>query len=322
MTVLVTGGGGFIGRHLAEAFLAAGDEVVVTCHRRPVDRAELPGERGGALVAVRADVTDADQLLAVVKEHRITSIVHLASPSLGDTYGGAGIDATVVGLVRVMEVARSFELGRVSIASSVSVYSGGTTSPFREDAPLLVDAGDSIGALKRATEELAIYYGDRSGLDVVVLRIGEVYGPLYRSMRNYPSRVAHRAAGRQEEHLPGPAVGTGGHDYCYVKDCAEALRLLHVAPQLSHRTYNVGPGRSVADPEVLAAARAARPDVSYEGASVAQSGALDAVGAADTGEHAAYMDLGRLRDATGFVPRYDIELGMAEYIEWLESHEY
>ena len=34
------------------------------------------------------------------------------------------------------------------------------------------------------------------------------------------------------------------------------------------------------------------------------------------------MDLGRLRDATGFVPRYDIELGMAEYIEWLESHEY
>ncbi|HUZ19616.1 MAG TPA: NAD(P)-dependent oxidoreductase [Acidimicrobiales bacterium] len=321
MTVLVTGGAGFIGRHLAEAFHAAGDEVVAMRHRRPVDRAELPGERDGAITAVWGDVTDGDQVLAVVQEQGIESIVHLASPSLGDTYGGAGIDATVAGLVRVMEVARSLELGRVSIASSVSVYSGATAVPFREDAPLRVGAGDAIGALKRATEELAIYYSDRTGLDVVLLRIGEVYGPLYRSMRNYPSRVA-RVAARGEGHRVGPAVGVDGHDYCYVKDCAEAIRLLHVAPHLSYRTYNVGGGRAVADREVLAAARAVCPDLDGSLVPIAQAPAPDPGAADRTGDESSYMDLGRLRDATGIVPRYDVDLGMAEYIEWLGSHDY
>ncbi len=318
MTVVVTGGTGFIGCHVAASFHAAGEPVAVTRHRRdPVTDASA-GDRPGAIAVVQVDVADLGALREAAVRLGAESIVHLAAPGPDDTYRGAGIDATVRGLANLVEVARSLELRRVTVASSISVYAGVRDLPYREDGALPLATGDPIAALKRVVEELALHRAGTAGPDVVVVRLGDVYGPGYRTMRNVPSRVAHCAAGHAPEARARPQPEPAAHDYCYVADCARAIRAGHRAERLEHRVYNVGGGRPVTAGEVVEVARALRPGAPYERLRLDAPQGTGAPG----GGAAGYMDLGRLGEVPDALPRYGIAEGMAAYIDWLERHEW
>lgn len=310
MRVLITGGMGFIGLHAAKAFLDAGDEVVVTQFRIRREPAFVKDALGNRLQREVADITQPDVLGEIIARHGIDQFLHLAVPGLGALTAAEDYRTNMDGLLNVLESARIGGVRRVVIASSVVVYAG-VAGPWRETQPLPVPSPHATSAFKKASEVLGAHYADRTGLDVVFARISYVYGPLYHSMMNAPSRLTHAALRSVADDGRGDPFADDCYDYCYVTDCARALALLQHAP-LAERAYNIGGGRATANSAVAAAVRAAVPGSTPQLRDGRRPGA--------DGPHD-YLDLERMTRETGYVPAFDIDAGIADYAAWLRTSE-
>jgi Nucleoside-diphosphate-sugar epimerases len=313
--ILVTGGMGFIGIHVARE-LAAHDDVVVGYNRTKRDPAEMERLIGAKVLTQHVDVASPYSLARAVATHHPTGIVHLAVPALGAMPPAEETLTNVTGLVNVLEAASVGGVERVSIASSLAVYAGLDTGPFREDRDLPVTSTSATSAMKKAEEILALHFADRTGLDLLLLRIGIVYGPLYQTLANPAGRLTYLAV---KGELPrgaaaswSPAQLLGGLDLCYVEDCARAIATIHRARSTQHRIYNVGGGRTVAADELLNAVERAVPGAALPG-ELRHTGALE--------RSDGHMDISRARDELGVEPRFGIEEAIAEYAAWLRDHD-
>jgi UDP-glucuronate 4-epimerase len=167
MSILVTGGAGFIGSHLVRRLLAeTSDRVVILDNfndyydprlkREAV--AELAGEPRVSLV--EGDFGDADLDSRVLLDHGVRAIVHLgASPGvpLSLKQPRQYFENNVQGTLALLEAARRNPVERFLFASSSTVYGRGAAAPFVEDAPLGVPASP-YGASKRSAEILGLTY--------------------------------------------------------------------------------------------------------------------------------------------------------------------
>lgn len=310
MRVLITGGMGFIGLHAAKAFLDGGDEVVVTQFRIRREPTFVREALGNRLQREVADITSPYVLDDLLERHGIDQILHLAVPGIGALSAAEDYRSNIDGLLHVLEGARRKRVKRVVVASSVVVYSG-TPGPWSEQQPLPVTSPNATSAFKKAAEILGSHYADRTALDVVFARIAYVYGPLYHSMRNGPSRLTHAAVRALLDDGGGDPHGGDYYDYCYVTDCAQALRLLQHAP-LAERSYNIGGGRATSNDEVAAAVRAAVPGSHAR----VQAGRRPGAGGPND-----YLDLTRMTAETGYRPQFDMTAGILDYAAWLRANE-
>ena len=304
MAVLITGGMGFVGLHAARCFLDAGSRVLLTRYRTWRAPDILAAELGGDHLAVeQVDLADGWALLEVVRRYGVRSLLHLAGPPL-DTPPAAAYTAALTGLINVLEAARQQGLERVTVASSIAVYAGAGPGPWREEQPLPAASGNQVGAIKKAVEALALDYGSHTGLDVRVIRLAGIYGPLYHSMANLPSRLCHAAVAGQQPDLRDvrPAA-----DLCYVKDAAAGIQRLHAATRLHYPIYNLGSGRAATTQELVAAVARAAPEAHFE---------LHA----EDPPAAGWMDISRAQRDADYKPGYDLDAGVADYIAWLKGH--
>src|SRR5207249_2617585 len=154
--------------------------------------------------------------------------------------------------------------------SSVAVYGGLPSGPFREDVGLPVPSPTQVSAFKKGMEMHAHFYAGQNKLDVVALRIGGIYGPLYYSMHNPVSRICHAAARNAEpdfaDRPDGKIFEDDQADWTYVKDVARGIQMVHMAERLNHRVYNVASGRASSNKDVVEAARKAAPGARGQGA--------------------------------------------------------
>lgn len=314
--ILVTGAMGFIGLQVA-AELAAHDELVLGYNRTRLDDAQLAAALSSdRFTTQHLDVASPYSVARAIHGHRVDSIVHLAVPALGAMPPAEETLINVTGLVNLLEAANVAGVGRVSVASSLAVYAGLADGPFREDRDLPVSSPSATSAMKKAEEILALHMADRTGLDLVMLRIAVIYGPRYRTLANLVSRLVHQAVrGRLPEHLAGPWTSgqlPSGLDLCYVKDCAAAVGRIHTAERRQHRIYNVGAGRSVSVAEVVDAVARAVPDA------VLPDESREPTGPPTPQPH---MDISRACEEFGLVPQYSLDDGLREYASWLDQHE-
>ncbi|MEV5692362.1 NAD-dependent epimerase/dehydratase family protein [Micromonospora globbae] len=309
--ILVTGGLGFIGSHVVQALLDAGEECVLVQRRH----AEVPAGRFTAPVQLeQADVTDLTSLRDIGARHRITGIVHLAGsmpwpPSSEPSVGAAR--RALGGLLNIVQVAQDWGVNRVGVASTIGVYSGVTAEgALTEDLPLPMSSPHLIPAFKKIGELLNDHLADQTGIDIVNYRISGTWGPLGHPDPFFPApELVHAAARGRTPDLSGlraPAYAEDGLDLCYVKDTGRAIALLQTADKLAHRTYNVGAGRATTNAEVIAAIKTIVPDARIE---------LPAGGTTPHG----YLDITRIREDTGYQPVYDTERAAADYISWLRT---
>jgi UDP-glucose 4-epimerase len=166
---MITGGQGFTGRHITQR-LAAGGRRVISYHR------EFATDEDGAHT-VQGELFDVPRLVWVLKEHRIEQIVHTAAmshPTLSLDFPIATFAANVEGTLSLLEAARLANVRRVVNFSSEAVY-GATAGPLTEE--VRVKPSTPYAITKVTAEWLGKVYSNRSGLDVVSLRIGQVYGP-------------------------------------------------------------------------------------------------------------------------------------------------
>ena len=311
--LLITGGLGFIGSHVAAAHLATDTAVVVTAlpaDRVPQDLSEHLGKR---LTVAPVDIVDHAALLALCRTGRIDSIIHLAGPPMGATPPFEEYRQNTIGLYNVLDVARRLGMRRVTIASSIAVYFGLARGPFAEDALVRMGATHTIEAYKKAEELMGLYLAGQTGVDVVAMRLASIYGPRYRSRRHLPAQLVHagvRGAGAGlEPGLPRYHAGDCATDLCYVTDCAEGIRLLHAGTTLRHRVYNIGSGRDLSNADYLAVARSLFPDLDYD--------VLPGRSSADW--PSSVLDISRAREDFGYASRHDPAVAMHEYAAWLKA---
>jgi UDP-glucose 4-epimerase len=312
--ILITGGLGFIGLHTARRFLDAGEQVVLTQYRVRREPDFIKDKIGKRALIETLDVTAGHDVIDLVRRHKVTGIVHLAVPGLGALSAAEDYRVNVMGFLNILEAARLFDVRRVSFASSIAVYASLPEGPFSEEALLPVHSGYPTETFKKALEILGLHYASRSSLEVVALRIGNPFGPLYHSLAAPTSRICHAAAKGTPTDFTGARRGapyeeddTGAF---YVKDCATAIQLLQTADKLSHRIYNIGSEGPLTYGDFVEAVKAAVPDAQIS----------LRPGRNPLYRPNAYMDITRIKEDVGYRPHYDIKRAVEEYIDWLKSH--
>jgi nucleoside-diphosphate-sugar epimerase len=239
-TVLVTGGTGFVGSHLARQLVDDGHEVVAV--DAAPDAALL--DRLGVADAVevrRGDVTDVAALARAVRETGATRIVHLAALLSEDvrTDELAATRVNALGANHVLEAARIVpeRIDRVVVTSSETVYGPGSAyeGPVAEDALLSPDS--PYAAAKRHAECLSRHYRENHGVPAVALRPTGVFGPFRRSFTAFSDLFERPAVGDPVRVEGGGTVVS----WLSVRDAADAFRRAALAPDgdLEHGVYNV-----------------------------------------------------------------------------------
>jgi UDP-glucose 4-epimerase len=307
--ILITGGLGFIGLHTARSLLDIGEEVVLTQYRVAREPAFIREELGRRAFVEQLDVTDADALMSIGGRYKITGILHLATPGLGALGPADEYKVNMYGLLNVLAAGGAWEVKRIGLASSVAVYTGVQDGPFSEEMPLRLTPSYPVEAYKKASELLASHYAQRTSVDVVMLRIAGIWGPLYHSMGNAVSRMVHGAVRGRAPELRGDTYEDDASDMCYVRDCGRGVALLQTASSLSHSVYNIGAGRATSNREFADAIRRRYPEA-----------VLPLKPGASASRNRPFMDLTRIKQDVGYVPEYSLEAAMDDYIAWLQEN--
>ena len=241
MRVLITGGAGFLGSHLSEAFLERGDEVIALDPDAPAKVGHLIGHRRFRLVV--DSVMNAEVLNELAA--RADLIYHLAGVVgvehyVADPY--QVLDVNVNGTQNVLRAAH--EHGRRVVFSSTSeVYGRNPAVPWSEDAdrvlgPTTVDRW-SYATSKAAAEHFCLAYR-RLGLPITVLRFFNVYGP--RLDRLDAGRVIAIFLGQLLRGEPLTVIGDGSQTRCFtwIDDAIRATVAAGVVKAAEGQVINVG----------------------------------------------------------------------------------
>ena len=302
---LVTGGAGFIGSHVAEAFIAHGFDVTVIDNLSTGKRENLPPGASFHELDVAAPET-----ARVVREGKFDAIAHLAAQidvrkSVVDPLYDAQVN--ILGTINLLEATRASGAPTRFVFSSTggAIYGDAVTPPSPEGFPK--DPESPYGIAKLSSELYMAYYSRVFGLDTVALRYANVYGP-----RQDPHGEAGVVAIFCNRLLEGRSLsvfGDGGQtrDYVFVKDVARANlaavnRTLPPAGLLDARGFNIGTG---IETSVNALARA------LQGAA-GSSAALDHLPARPGECQRSAVNIAKAASGLGWRPEVALEAGLAE----------
>ncbi len=329
MTLLVTGGNGFVLSNFVRHWLQSDDAA--RCIILDYAACDDWAERWFAPVRdriefVQANVTDVASWSPSVAGRDVSQVVHGAAvtPSAAEEAARAReiLEVNIMGTVAVLEGLGSElpNLQRLIYISSGAAYGDDprvSADPrVREDVPVAPD--DLYSVSKYASERLVARMRALRGLDAASVRLSSVYGPMdrptaTRSMASVPLRLANLALTGRRVTVSGL---DGGGDWIHATDVAVALAALLKAPALRHPLYNIGYGEFVTLGELLAIVGDLVPGFAYR-----VVGASDADVACDPARRFAgwgAYDVSRLRDELGWRPTR-IRDRLESYLTWLRS---
>jgi nucleoside-diphosphate-sugar epimerase len=306
--VLITGGAGFIGSHLAEALVNLGASVRVLDDLSGGDSKNL--ESFGPVEFVAGSILDAELLSRCARGCRW--VFHQAA--LGSVPRSVAeprlySEVNMTGTLNVLEAAREAGVRRVMFAASSSVY-GDNPVPWVETMPVLPKS--PYAATKAAGESMMRAWGGSYGLDAAALRYFNIFGPRQNANSAYAAVIAAFAkavlAGRR------PVIygdGEQSRDFTFVHNVVYANLLAARSPApLSGEVINVGCGGRVTVNELArqVCQLLGRPD-------------LEPVHEPDRAgdlKHS-FADLDRARSVLGYEPVVDFAAGLQETLAWYRA---
>ena len=265
MNVLLTGGAGYIGSHVVRALGAAGHGCVVVD-----DLSNGHAQAVAGVPLIVGDVGDSRRMEAVLREHRIEAVIHLAAfIEVGQSVRDPGAyfrNNTANGLA-LLEAMRNAGVARLVFSSTAAVYGMPPVTPIVEDSPLCPI--NPYGASKLCMEYMLQAYAAAYGMGVVSLRyfnvagahpdgdIGEAHSP----ETHLIPLVLEAAMGRRERVMMfgddyDTPDGTCVRDYIHVCDLADAHVLAVTAAQAGRvKVYNLGNGEGFSVRQVVQTCR-------------------------------------------------------------------
>ena len=322
--ILVYGGNGFIGQHVARYLVDSGETVVVTTNSRPAAPVLLrEAIATGRAYVETMDMTDPFAVMSVVSKHRPRITIDASGHRPKAFAPARDVTLRTAALVNILEAARLCQVGRVVLLSSMDAYWGLDRGhiPYEEDMNVpLLEPGDHFivqSWVKKSLEVIGNLYRRQSNIDIRFVRASGVYGPLYRTFLNVPSRLV-RAAVRGipdfGDDKGGIPFGEDGYDQVYVKDLARGIGLVALSSTLQHPVYNIGSGCAPSYAEFARGVEKAVPGFRIELRTRGHGAA------SSNGMNGLWMDISRARAELGYEPAYSVDQAIADYAAWMSEH--
>lgn len=310
MKILLTGGAGFIGSHLAGALLKDGHQVVIVDdfndYYSPLLKKEnLDDIRDNPrLEVIDADIRDRPRMEELFYRHGFAAVIHLAAragvrsslvdPSLYQ-------DVNVGGTLTLLDRALQSGVRRFVFASSSSVYGDCPRLPLRESEPFL-DPVSPYGLTKLTGEHLCRVFNRQYGLSIAALRFFTVYGP-----RQRPDMAIHLFSRliSEGQEISVFGDGTSRRDYTFVDDIISGITLALKA-EVNFEIFNLGGGHSITLAELI----------ELLGEKLGKCPILKWLPFQPGDVMSTLADVSKARELLGYQPATELADGIESFIDW------
>ena len=314
MKVLLTGGAGFIGSHFCERLVANDYEVVILDNFNDYYDPGLKRKNIAALqdhpqvTLVEGDLLNGALLDELFEKHNFQILVHLAAragvrPSLQQPLLYEKVN--VQGTMELLERSKKYQLEKLVIASSSSVYGNNKKVPFSEtdsvDHPI-----SPYAATKKACELIASTYHHLYDLNITMLRFFTVYGP-----RQRPDMAIHKFTRLivQGEEIPMYGDGSTRRDYTYIDDIVDGMykSMVHCR---GYNIYNLGESKTISLKDLIELIEL----------NLGKKAKIKKLPMQPGDVETTYADIKKAKDEIEYNPQIDIEFGIEKFVEWFKAN--
>ena len=315
MSILVTGGAGFIGSHFIEMLLGRTDAPIVALdnfndyYDPALKRVNVLGFADSPQVTIVEETfCNQDAMHKLFADHDVQSVVHLGAyagvrPSVENPHWYQ--EANVKGTLCLLEAAREHPVDCFLLASSSTVYGDGAGVPFQEDAPLGTPLSP-YGASKRAAELMGLTYHGLHNVPVVCLRPFSVYGPRLRPDLAMTIFTAAICEGRT---LPLFGDGSIRRDFTHISDICEGLYSAMTAEAAFGECINLGHSEPIEIRKLIAMLEDA----------IGKKANIDFQPEKPGEMPVTFADLTKAEKLLGYKPKVTFAEGLPEYVDWYMS---
>ncbi|MEO0895734.1 MAG: NAD-dependent epimerase/dehydratase family protein [Bacteroidota bacterium] len=308
--VLITGGAGFIGSHLADSLLADGYRVTVLDNLDPYYPVELKrinidtNFTNPDYTFVEGDIVDMELLNSLPDD--IDMIVHLAAragvrPSIKDPV--AYMETNVKGTQNMLEMARARDVKQFVFASSSSVYGINPNVPWSESDYVLKPISP-YAASKVSGELIGHTYSHLYGIRFIALRFFTVFGP-----RQRPDLAINKFARLilKGEEIPVFGDGSTRRDYTYVKDIVAGIRGALAYKDSMYEIVNLGAGRTISLAEMIQSIEEV----------IGKKALINRLPEQPGDVPLTYASIDKAKELFGYSPQTTFKQGLENFKEWL-----
>lgn len=249
--ILITGGAGLVGSHLADSLLKKNPKkiIILDDFSRGTESNLSDALTSGKVMIIRGDVRDAD--LVNKSMRNVDYVFHEAAIRITRCAQDPRLcqEVLVNGTFNVLEACVKNKIKKLILASSASVYGDPSYLPMDEKHPF--NNTTAYGAAKIATEEMTKAFRSMCGLNYAILRYFNIYGPRMDIYGVY-TEVLIKWLDKIDKNEAPIIHGDGKQalDFIYIKDIAEA-NMLALGSEINEGIYNVGTGKSTSLKELL-----------------------------------------------------------------------
>jgi len=344
--ILVTGGGGFIGRHVALELISRDYEVRILDSL--VEQVHGSGDvdlPAGAQL-IKGDVRDPARVAEAL--HGVDAVIHLAAEvGVGQSMYEIAryVGANDLGTAVLLQAMIKEPVERIVVASSMSVYgeglygtkdsrhlanvrrdpsrikaglwdpvaaSGEVLTPLATDEQKTVDLASIYALTKYVQERSVMIFGEAYGIDAVALRLFNVFGPGQALSNPYTGVLANFSARLANGQRPMVFEdGEQKRDFVHVRDVARAFRLALERPQARGHVINIGSGQAyaIADIAQMLAEAMGMPELTPEVLGKARSGDI----------RNCFADIGKARELLAYEASHRLENSLGEMVRWVRG---
>lgn len=313
MRILITGGAGFIGFHLAKALVKKNDVVIVDNLSDYYD-VKLKEDRLKQIDKVKfykTDISDLNSLDKIFSENKFDLICHVAAQagvrySIENPY--VYEKSNILGTLNIFELANKYGVNKIVYASSSSVYGGNKKIPFSEEDN--VDKPISLyAATKKANELMAHTYHHLYKIDMVGLRYFTVYGPFGR-----PDMAMFKFTKSIFEDKPIDVYNFGNmeRDFTYIDDIVEGIlkAIDYCKNNECCEIFNLGNSRPVQLNYFIKTLEQEIGKKAIKNLLPLQPGDVIKT----------YADISKAKKMLGWEPKTNIEEGIKRFVEWYKKY--
>lgn len=307
--IVITGGAGFIGSHIAEKLAKDGHEIVIVDNLDPYYSVDLKIKNvdivldSGDATFINADITDLPRMRQII-DSTVDYVYHEAAQagvriSVEDPFKPN--DVNVLGTLNVLKASLDAGVNKVIHASSSSVYGKVKYLPFDEKHP--TEPVSPYGVSKLAAEHYCRVFYEVYGLPTISLRYFTVYGPRMR-----PDLAISIFTQKMLNNAPITVFGDGEQtrDFTYIEDVVEANKRLLNNKATDGKVLNIGGGNRISVNDLIENLRSITGSTSKVIKVDKQKG--------DTEDTLADISLGN--ELIGYKPSFDINKGLNKFVDW------